>query len=47
MFPFSVSSRANAVVIQLLTKPTDFEQSDSLKLLLHGNSCPLDRKRIG
>ena len=34
-----VQSAADTTAIQLLTKPTDFEQSEELKLLLHGKHC--------
>jgi hypothetical protein len=34
-----VESAADTTAIQLLTKPTDFEQSEELKLLLHGEHC--------
>ncbi len=33
---FFADAVADAVAVQLLTKPTDFEQSESLKLLLQG-----------
>jgi hypothetical protein len=33
--------------MQLLTKPTDFEQSESLKLLLHGEFPSVAGNRFG